>query len=69
MATVTARSHQHETLDAMCHRLTGTSGGTVEATLDATPGLAKIAADMPAGQQVRIQQQAKRTQQPVQLWD
>ena len=47
--TTTVRAHEHDTLAGLCHRHLGRTAGTVEATLAATPGLAKRAAGLGAG--------------------
>lgn len=72
-ASVTVRAHAHETLDALVWRQSGSTAGLVEATLAANPGLAKLAADLPQGQAVRLQQAGAGAgaarQQTVYLWD
>lgn len=52
--SITVRAHAHETLDAMAWRVLGSTAGHVEATINANPGLAKIAADLPEGHPVRL---------------
>lgn len=63
------RAHDHEVLDALIHRATGQSAGHVEATLDASPGLAKLASDLPAGHIVNIHRAPRAPQKLIQLWD
>ncbi len=68
MATV--RSLQGDTLDAICQRHLGTtSGGTVEATLAANPGLAALGPVLPAGTPLTLVQPTRDTNQTVNLWD
>ncbi|KQR50159.1 tail protein X [Acidovorax sp. Leaf160] len=66
---VTVRAHAHETLDALAWRQLGTTAGHVEATLAANPGLAKLAADLPEGQAVRLVNAPEPTRPMVHLWD
>ncbi|WP_186080860.1 tail protein X [Burkholderia gladioli] len=40
---------QGDTLDALCWRHYGSTAGTVEAVLDANPGLAELGAILPLG--------------------
>ena len=65
--TVTAR--QHDTVDALCHRHLGRTAGTVEATLAATPGLAKRAAGLGAGESVTLVAAPVAPRKLIQLWD
>jgi phage tail protein X len=68
--TTTVRALQGDTLDTLCLRHLGTtSGGTVEATLTANPGLASLGPVLPVGTQVVLVQPAKSTEQTVKLWD
>ncbi|UYL85409.1 tail protein X [Acidovorax phage Alfacinha1] len=66
---VTVRAHAHETLDALAWRQLGSTAGHVEATLAANPGLAKLAAELPEGQAVRLVKAPAPTRQLVNLWD
>lgn len=66
--SVNVRAREHDTLDALCHRHLGRTAGTVEATLDASPGLAKRAADLGAGEPVRLIAAPKAAKQLIQLW-
>ena len=67
--SVTVRAHQHETLDALAWRKLGATAGHVEATLAANPGLAKVAADMPEGQAVRLVKAPEPQRPTVYLWN
>lgn len=67
--SVTVRAHQHETLDALAWRQLGATAGHVEATLAANPGLAKLAAELPEGQAVRLVKAPEPVRQTVYLWD
>lgn len=67
--TLPVRALQHDTLDALCWRHLGRTAGAVEATLDANPGLARIAADLPAGQPVNLVAPPLPPRQLIQLWD
>ena len=55
-------------VSAMAQVSTAT-GGSVEATLAATPGLAKRAAALPAGDEVTLVAAPVVTQKLIQLWD
>lgn len=66
---ITARARQHEMLDALTLRKLGTTGGTVEATLAANPGLAKLGPHLPMGQPVRLVKGPEPTKETVYLWD
>ncbi|MDP3229388.1 MAG: tail protein X [Acidovorax sp.] len=66
--SVTVRAHQHETLDALAWRKLGATAGHVEATLAANPGLAKLAADIPEGQAVRLVKAPEAARPTVYLW-
>lgn len=66
----TVRSLQGDTLDTLCLRHLGTtSGGTVEATLAANPGLAALGPVLPAGTQLTLVSPTQTTDQTVKLWD
>lgn len=67
--SATVIAHQHELLDALLWRTLGSTAGHLEATLNANPGLAKIAADLPEGEPVRIVQSAEPVRELVYLWD
>jgi phage tail protein X len=68
-ATTRVRAHEHDTLDALCHRHLGRTAGTVEATLASTPGLAKRAAGLGAGEAVTLVAAPVQPRQLIQLWD
>jgi len=68
-ASATVRAHAHETLDALAWRHLGATAGHVEATLNANPGLAKLAADLPKGHAVRLVKAAEPKRPMVYLWD
>lgn len=63
------RAHQHEVLDALLWRTVGSTAGSVEATLEANPGLARIAADLPEGHPVRVVKAPEPVKEMVYLWD
>lgn len=65
---VTVRAHEHDTLDALAFRHLGRTAGVVEATLNGTPGLAKRAADLGAGESVRLIAAPKPSINLIQLW-
>ena len=67
--TLPVRALQHDTLDQLCWRHLGRTAGAVEATLDANPGLAQLAADLPAGHQVNLVAPPAKAQKLVHLWD
>ncbi len=67
--TTTVRAHEHDTLAGLCHRHLGRTAGTVEATLAATPGLAKRAAGLGAGESVTLVAAPVAPRKLVQLWD
>lgn len=68
--TIATRALQGDTLDALCQRHLGTtSGGTVEATLAANPGLAALGPVLPAGTQLTLVSPTQTTDQTVKLWD
>lgn len=67
--TTTVRAHEHDTLDALCHRHLGRTAGCVEATLNATPGLARRAAALGAGEPITLVAAPVAAQKLIQLWD
>lgn len=69
LQSVTVRAHQHETLDGLAWRQLGSTAGHVEATLAANPGLARLAADLPEGQAVRLVKAPEPARAMVYLWD
>ncbi|SHF00579.1 P2-like prophage tail protein X [Modicisalibacter ilicicola DSM 19980] len=66
------RAHQHDTVDAICHRTFGRIAGLVEQVLELNPGLAEFGPVLPQGTPVAlpdaVSQQPRRTRS-VQLWD
>lgn len=68
-ATLQAQAQQHETLDALAWRQLGATAGHVEATLAANPGLARVAADLPAGHPVQLVRATAPVKKLIQLWD
>ena len=67
--TTTVRAHEHDTIAGLCHRHLGRTAGAVEATLAATPGLAKRAAGLGAGEAVTLVAAPVRPRNLIQLWD
>ena len=67
--STTVRAHEHDTLDALCQRHLGRTAGCVEATLNASPGLARSAAALGAGQTVTLVAASAPSPQLIQLWD
>ena len=67
----TARALRDESLDALVWRVTGGGRATVEATLRDNPGLATIAAALPADHPVTLADVADTPDELalVQLWD
>lgn len=60
-----------ETVDALVYRVTGAASPTVEAVLEANPGLVELGFRLPAGTVVMIptDQPKAATATLVQLWD
>jgi phage tail protein X len=68
--TITTRTLQGDTLDALCLRHLGTTaGGVVESTLIANPGLAALGPVLPAGTQVQLVQPEQNPDRSIKLWD
>ena len=67
--TLTVRALQGDTVDLLCWRHLGRSGGATEATLAANPGLAALGPHLPTGHEVVLVVPAQRTRALVQLWD
>lgn len=64
------RTHQGETVDALCWRHYGRTQGAVEAVLQANPGLARLGLVLPQGILVAMPVlPAPATKQLTQLWD
>jgi phage tail protein X len=70
MSVITATAHADEPLDLLVWRTLGTYSGTVEATLDANPGLASLGPTLPEGTVVAIPLPVAPAQVAplVQLW-
>lgn len=66
----TVRAHQHETLDALCHRVYGTTA-LVERALERNPGLAALGPRLPAGTAVVLPDppDSARETDTIQLWE
>ena len=64
------RTHQGETVDALCWRHYGRTLGMTEAVLQANPGLAALGLILPQGLLVGMPDLPAPQPQPiVQLWD
>ena len=64
------RTHQHDTLDALCWRHLGRTEGVVEAALELNPGLAAHGPVLPTGTLVTLPTTPiTTTRATVQLWD
>lgn len=57
------RAHQGDTLDALCHRVYGTTAGITERALQLNPGLAELGPILPQGTAVVLPEPA--TPEPV----
>ncbi|WP_186262429.1 tail protein X [Burkholderia gladioli] len=62
---------QGDTLDALCWRHYGSTAGTVEAVLDANPGLAELGAILPLGTVIDMPEMntIEQTKPLLQLFD
>ena len=67
--TITVRAQQGDVIDALVYRHLGSTAGHVEATLEANPGLAKVATNIPMGMQVRLVKAQQPVQNRINLWD
>lgn len=69
--SVTVRTHQNDTVDALCWRHYGRTAGVTEAVLQANPGLADYGPMLPQGLAVQMPeaQTAAPQRQMVNLWD
>lgn len=67
----TVHAHQHDTVDALCHRHSGRTQGITEQVLELNPGLAALGPVLPHGTAVRLPDVSPQPQRPpsVQLWD
>lgn len=68
---VIVRTHQNDTVDALCWRHYGRTAGVTEAVLEANPGLADHGPVLPQGLSVQMPetQTAAPQRQMVNLWD
>ncbi|WP_421589000.1 tail protein X [Rahnella aceris] len=63
-------AQQGDTLDALCFRYYGRTGGVVETVLTANPGLAELGEVLPHGTTVILPEvDTASTSETVQLWD
>jgi phage tail protein X len=63
-------AQQGDTLDALCFRHYGRTGGIVEAVLEANPGLAELGALLPHGTAVSLPDvDTAPVTETVNLWD
>lgn len=70
MAGRVVAAQQGDTVDQICLRHYGRTGGVTEAVLDANPGLADAGVILPHGTTVRLPDLAPPASAPtVQLWD
>ena len=69
--STTVRAQQHDTLDAICYRVYGTTRGVTEQVLAANPGLAELGPLLPHGTPVTLPALPQATQRTptVNLWD
>ncbi|MFI2817644.1 tail protein X [Vreelandella piezotolerans] len=69
--STTVRAQQHDTLDAICYRVYGTTRGVTEQVLAANPGLAEHGPLLPHGTPVNLPATPQATQRAptVNLWD
>lgn len=64
------RALQGDTVDRICQRVYGRTGGVTEAVLEANPGLADRGVILPHGTLVKLPDVAPpRKSKTVQLWD
>lgn len=64
----TIRTSDGDRLDALCFRYYGSTAGTVEAVLDANPGLADIQQPYPVGVVIVLPDLTAQVGKQVQLW-
>lgn len=69
--STTVHAQQHDTLDAICYRVYGTTQGITEQVLAANPGLAEQGPLLPHGTPVNLPAIPQATQRAptVNLWD
>ena len=66
-----ATAQSGETLDAVCSRMLGRTGGVTEAALALNPGLAALGPKLPEGQSIILPDTVEATptvRDTVQLW-
>lgn len=65
-------AQQGDTVDLLCHRHLGRTGGVTERVLETNPGLAALGPILPVGTAVELPDAdaaAPRTNDLIQLWD
>ncbi|MEQ9133315.1 MAG: tail protein X [Salinisphaeraceae bacterium] len=64
------RAIQGDTVDAICHRVFGTTAGVTEATLELNPGLAALGPRLPEGTVVTLPEppEPRARAEIAQLW-
>lgn len=62
------RTSDGDRLDTLCYRYYGNLNGTVEAVIDANPGLAKMAQPFASGILITLPDFPAKVNKPVQLW-
>lgn len=68
--TLKVRAQQNDTLDLLCQRHLGRTAGHVEATLAATPSLARLGPVLPMGHPVTlVASPDAKSKQMVYLWE
>ena len=69
--STTVHAQQHDTLDAICYRVYGTTRSVTEQVLAANPGLAEQGPVLPHGTPVTLPALPQATQRAptVNLWD
>ena len=70
-ASLTVYAHQGETVDSLVDRALGKTSGSVEAVLEANPGLADLGLFLPHGTKVVLPIAAQVADETpiIQLWD
>ncbi|MEL7940962.1 tail protein X [Pseudomonas delhiensis] len=65
----TCRTSDGDLLDTLCYQVYGHLNGTVEAVLEANPGLADRPQPLPAGVQILMPDLPAAVDEQVLLWD
>ena len=65
---MTIRTSDGDVLDVLCYRAYGTLAGTVEAVLDANPGLAARRQPYASGVEIFLPDLTPARDEPIQLW-